>query len=511
MTDSLPPGNPTLTNKQSTEVRKSPSIVLRSPANREFVYLFVVVLILGFGMAWLSAFSSHPDELSHVKAADYYAHHWLPPRVGDPEARDSYSLQGFSYLDEADVVYFFAGKFGALLTAAGMQGYHAYRLINLLLFVGLIIVWLRREDSRLAFSLLLISPQIWYVFSYFNADAFPLFLSLLIAHQLASVDSLFNRYLSADSVTGHYRGALLMGLLVGLLLLSKRNYYVFLLFVPFYLVLVRLGLAATAMLFIAAGVIVMDTFITPLPRWMYLATVAITVVYAWQRWQRETNRRSIAVWAVRLLAVAALAAAIAVPRYTLDLIRYGSFQAKNDARLMYAEQITDDQFKPSKLGIPGESYYGSRLKAKGVSYIEIFLPPWNWLLVSAATSVGIYGYMSVQSPTGYYLIMLLALVAMLYYVSRKLIREGGPEARRLLGLVGVFSLAMIFLSSYHSWINDFQAQGRYLFPILGMLAVAVGRYSSLFNTQLYGGFVVVLFLLSIFSFVFTGLAHIPKA
>jgi len=492
-------------------VYKFLSIAWRSPANYEFVYLFVVVLILGLGMAWVSAFNSHPDEISHVKAADYYAQHWLPPRVGDPESRESYSLQGFSYLDEVDVVYLFAGKFGALLTATGMYDYHAYRVFNLLLFIGLIVVWLRRVDARLAFSLLLISPQIWYVFSYFNADAFPLFLSLLIAHQLTSADSLFNRYLNAGSISAHFRGALLMGLLIGLLLLSKTNYYVFLLFVPFYLVLDRLGLAATATLFLVAAVIVTGTFITPLPRWVYFAVAVVLVAYAWQRWRWETNRRSIAVWAFRLLAVAALAAAIAVPWHALDLIRYGSFQAKSNARVSYAEQITDDKFKPSRLGIPGESYYGSRLKAKGVNYIDIFLPPWNWLAVSAASSVGVYGYMSIHGPAAYYMVMLLLLAAMLYYIARNLIREGGSEARHLLGLAGVFSVAMIFLSSYHSWVNDFQAQGRYLFPILGILAIVVGRYSSLFHARSYGGFVVVLFLLSILSFIFTGLASIPKA
>lgn len=486
------------------------SLVLRPPASREFVYLFVVVLILGFGMAWRSAFNVHPDELSHVKSADYYTQHWLPPKVGDPKARESYTLHGFSYLDEADVVYFFSGKFGALLKATGMQGYHAYRLVNLLLFAGLIIVWLRQEDSRLAFSLLLISPQIWYIFSYFNADAFPLFLSLLIAHQLVGADSLFNRYLSAKSITGHFRGALLMGLLIGLLLLSKRNYYVFLLFVPFYLVLARLGLTTAATLFVAAGVIVTDIFITPLPRWMYFAVVVALVAYVWWQWRRETDRRSITVWVVRLLVVVALAAAIAAPRYALDLIQYGSFQAKSEARRSYAEQITDDQFKPSSLGIAKESYYGSRLKEKGVNYIEIFLPPWNWLAISAFSSVGVYGYMSILNSADYYLIMLLLLGAMFYSMSRKLIREGGSEARHLLGLVAVFSLGMVFLSSYHSWISDFQAQGRYLFPILGMLAAAVGRYSSLLNMRLYGGFVIVLFLLSVISFVFTGLVHIPK-
>ena len=333
----------------------------------------------------------------------------------------------------------------------------------------------------------------------------------MIAHQLASADSLFNRYLSAKSITDHFQGALLMGLLVGLLLLSKRNYYVFLLFVPFYLVLVRVGIAATATLFFAAGVVVTDTFITSLPRGMYIAVAVVLTVYAWWRWRWEANRRSVSVWAVRLLAVVALVAAIAVPRYALDLIRYDSFQAKTEARLSYAEKITDNKFKPSRLAIPGESYYGSRLREKGVGYIEIFLPPWNWLGVSAASSLGVYGYMLIHSPVAYYLIMLFLLVVMLSYAVRKLIRQGNTEARHLLGLLAVFSLTMFFISSYHSWINDFQAQGRYLFPILGMLAIVVGRYSLLLNTRPYGGFVMALFLLSVLSFILTGLVSIPKA
>ena len=49
---------------------------------------------------------------------------------------------------------------------------------------------------------MLLAPQIWYIFSYFNGDAFPLFLATLIGYQTAVPDSLFNRYLDAPGLSG---------------------------------------------------------------------------------------------------------------------------------------------------------------------------------------------------------------------------------------------------------------------------------------------------------------------
>jgi len=72
------------------------------------------------------------------------------------------------------------------------------------------------------------------------------------------------------------------------------------------------------------------------------------------------------------------------------------------------------------------------------------------------------------------------------------------------------SIALVAASLYNSWIADYQAQGRYLLPIVPMIAIFL--YSS--RQRLHWGrinfFVLLLFLFSSTSFIFLGLARIPK-
>ena len=72
------------------------------------------------------------------------------------------------------------------------------------------------------------------------------------------------------------------------------------------------------------------------------------------------------------------------------------------------------------------------------------------------------------------------------------------------GLIGV--------SLYHSWTLDFQAQGRYLFPIGAMAGLVLARFPGAANRTwpvtgiLAGG----MLCLSLYSFVWIGLARIPQ-
>src|SRR5688572_5676432 len=99
---------------------------------RAFVPLLAVVILLCSLTATRSPLDAHPDELFHVEAAAYYVDNWLPPAVGDLRAGKSYTQYGFSYLDEFDPVYFFAGKLGALLSPVTAELYLAFRAFNLL-------------------------------------------------------------------------------------------------------------------------------------------------------------------------------------------------------------------------------------------------------------------------------------------------------------------------------------------------------------------------------------------
>ena len=62
--------------------------------------------------------AGRPTSTAHRASARYYVDHWLPPKVGDPATLDSYSRDyGFSYINDTDPVYLFAGKFAALALA----------------------------------------------------------------------------------------------------------------------------------------------------------------------------------------------------------------------------------------------------------------------------------------------------------------------------------------------------------------------------------------------------------
>jgi DNA-binding NarL/FixJ family response regulator len=70
------------------------------------------------------------------------------------------------------------------------------------------------------------------------------------------------------------------------------------------------------------------------------------------------------------------------------------------------------------------------------------------------------------------------------------------------------------LSLYHSWVNDFQAQGRYLFPVLAIASFPFARAAARFGARearIVQSLMVAAFVLSALSFGFRGIARIAKA
>src|SRR5215207_451741 len=80
-------------------------------------------------MSLTSDYNRHPDEIHHFEAVRYYTNHFLPPEIGDPEVRASYSVWGVSYLNHHWIEYLLAGKFMWIVTPT--VGYlTAARLFN---------------------------------------------------------------------------------------------------------------------------------------------------------------------------------------------------------------------------------------------------------------------------------------------------------------------------------------------------------------------------------------------
>src|SRR5690606_11823115 len=99
---------------------------------------------------------------------------------------------------------------------------HAARCFNLTLLLVLACMAWRRSRWAICLLPLLLSPQIWYVFAYFNADALPLFLAFVAACIAADEDSGLNRFCDTRERLGASTWIFIA--VLGLLLVSKRNY-----------------------------------------------------------------------------------------------------------------------------------------------------------------------------------------------------------------------------------------------------------------------------------------------
>ena len=275
--------------------------------------------------------SVHPDEFSHVSAAQYYFDHWLPPAVDAPETADSYSAYGASYLNELDVVYLIAAKATHFWSGFGLDATTTLRLFNICLFgVLLAIAWIRPSVWPAAIVLLL-TPQIWYIFSYFNADAFAFFLSLLATMLFAANDSPVSRFVEGERVSRVALGIFVVSL--GLLLISKRNYIPVVFATALLLAVRHLGVTVWISLLCAVGVALLmfrlvagDALVYMFPNfaaWFVPAGLILLVVFAVLILLRVVHRPELRPRLYRLACLFVLAFLVALPRVVVDVLENG--------------------------------------------------------------------------------------------------------------------------------------------------------------------------------------------
>lgn len=421
-------------------------------------------LILAMGL--VSGLDVHPDEWNgHIKAAAYYLQNWLPPAVDDPRILNSISVFGISYLWHVDPFYFLAVKGTQALSGIVPDFYVRMRLANAILFLLLIVIVARRvKSAQWIIPLLILTPQLWYVFSYFNNDAFPLFLSALLALQITDPESSLKRFLAAPVIRGNLLRGILPGILIGLLLSSKLNYRIFIAFLIF-VALWRIRFE------------IKDVQRTrEMKRWLFLFSVALLLY---------------------------------LPLYGYD--QYVNDFNKDEKIVTVMERHAGPQFKPSTMqNHLTETYKGLRLKDKGVTLYELLIQNPDWRNTTFKSLFGIYGYMDIVSSGDYYraVTYALGLLFLLAFFCAAFTLTGRDMIFFLFVLI--FAGLVVGQSVYHSWINDYQPQGRYLFPILPMFMVALARMPSSYRMRIMPLFVLVFFLLSVWSFLLTGLRMIPK-
>ena len=386
-------------------------------AERPLAVLLLLQLVLSVVLVAFMAVGSpgnaHPDEFRHFAAAEYFRKHWLPPAVGAPGTEASYSEYGFSYLNEADFVYWAFGKAAALGDVAGMEAGLAMRALQVMLYSGLV-AWMvacaRQFTPALGF--LVLTPQVWYVFSYVNGDALPFALLTVLLVQLGWPDSSVRRFLKAAQARPT-PGVFFAGALLGLLAISKRNYLI---------------------------------------SFVFLGWVSL--------WLRNEVRH----WR-RIALVVSTAAVIALPWVTYHAWVNDWETGKRVAE--YSEQVASPAMKPSAQASLG-SFPFRALRTKGASLWDV-LVRLHWVEISFRSFCGLYGWMNIAADPwtyGIFAVLYAALLAILVIPS---LRRGPPGSLSLLIGVLICAALVVAQSAYWSWVYDFQAQGRYLFPILPML------------------------------------------
>ena len=117
---------------------------------------------------------------------------------------------------------------------------------------------------------------------------------------------------------------------------------------------------------------------------------------------------------------------------------------------------------------PQGSYPGLALAAKGVTLSEIVGTPYEWFASSWRSFFGVYGYMSVFGPPILYSFLAAAFTSLWFGMAVWAFVH--PGARAAFGIAVAGTGLVILGSVVQSWANDLQGQGRYLLPVLAMIA-----------------------------------------
>ncbi len=420
---------------------------------------FLVALLLVVVMAAVSKENVHPDEYVHLDAARYYKTNWLPPAVDDPAIRHTYSVYGVSRLNNREISYLFAGKLARLLDPLHLKDYLSLRLFNVCLLAGVLLFVMRNRPAALIAAPLLISPQLWYVFSYCNSDALALVVAFAAGCQAALPGSMLNTYLNGG--TKNRAGVVLfLGFLCALLFQLKKNYYFFILFLFCYLF------------------------------WRLFFLV-------------ERQKRGD--WLKRFAVVLLVGAAGAGFNVACDYSVNGFDKAEKIIEMR--EKLAEPIYKPSTPLEKKHTFLYRR--ARGISLAHIIHID-RWFEKTFRSGFGLYGYFTVAAVDSYYHCVRWLGIGFLLFLIGAVVLRGGPAGNLLLVLCLACSAALIGASLYHSWTADFQTQGRYIFPIIPMFCIVLHHFRRLMQDAVYRLFVSVMFLLSLYSFIFVALMRIPK-
>ncbi len=431
--------------------------------------LLLVVFVLALVMAaisrhyWLhpngeARIFIHPDEEVHATAVEYYRDHWLPPAMDDPEIAHTFSVYGYSRLATHELYYPVAGYLTRFLAPFGQEFMWDARLVGLFFLALMLALAWRYVGFRPIVAPLLITPQVWYLYSYSNSDGFALLLASFAAWQAADRDSLLNRALR-EPARPHWLAMFGLGALAGSMLLLKQNFYFFVLFLGFY--------------------------------------------FLWRIFCGDFPDQK-RFWS-RLVVIVVIGLAVYGSRWGLEIATNGwDSRAKIHALI---EEKAERPYKPSTK-LHGKHIY-LYMRERGWTLEQI----WNkehWGTKSFGSSFGAYGYTQYFGSNIYYNLVQWTGIALLAAILVSLLIHAPPRLWVLYGITIGSAFMLVGASVIQSWLISFQAQGRYLAPILPMLGVLYYHARPWLMQRTVHSLLFLMFGISVWSFLFIGLALIPK-
>ena len=424
-------------------------------------FFLVAALYLVTVMAGITENNVHPDEYVHISAAQYYQHHWLPPPVDDPAISHTYSVYGASRLNSHEAYYFFAGKFLNCLAPLHLQDFISIRLFNVALLSLILFATILVAGTRPLALPLLISPQLWYIFSYCDSDAFALFIAFVVSWQVVLERSQLNTCLQQEKDGKMMYRVIFLGILFGLLFLLKKNFYPYILFVYIFL--------------------------------------------GWRLWElNDAQSRKTAF--VRLLVISLIGASLFGLRKGADY--YVNGMDRKEKLAVLEEKLADPLYNP--LTELSKTHGNLYKKEKGYPLQYIIVHD-RWFEKTFRSAFGMYGYFTVSGTEMYYDLVRWTCILLLIIFFGLIILRAGPAEQVIALIVLTLSGLLIGASLWHSWVADFQAQGRYLFPIVSMLGILCSTVrKTVVENILFTLFLTFMFLLSAYSFIWVALLNLPK-
>ncbi len=417
-------------------------------------YSIGIGLILALVMASLTGLNIHPDEVAHLAAVDYYSQHWLPPSLDDDSIANTYSVYGSSRLDRYEIYYQLAGYFQRLVDGFNFNSIFKARLFGLIMLAVLWVYSARRASFRPFALPLIISAQIWYMFSYTNSDAFALSLTLYISYLAAWPSSPLNRYLCDPHPAHFVLKTLGLGLLLGMLLLLKLNFYFYTLFIGLYLL--------------------------------------------WRVWRGDFPDKK-RLWS-RLALLGLIILSVYGVRYALDIRANGWNSTELQAQMQ--EQRAHFSYKASTPLEQKSPMFHMKERGFSIGYI---ISVGHWFEKSFNSAFGMYGFSWFSGSPRYYDLVRYTGLLLLGALLLALIRSRKLENYLLLFALAGTSAGLLAAGIWASWSTDFQAQGRYLLPVLPMLSIFYYHIREYAIPQLIEWLSLFLFVLAIYSFIAVGL------